>query len=38
MDIAGTSWVKADRPTAPKPATGFGVRVLNRLVQSYEIS
>lgn len=36
MDIAGVSWVKADRPTAPKPATGFGVRILNQLIKEYE--
>jgi leucyl aminopeptidase len=36
MDIAGTAWVKSDRPTAPKPAVGFGVRTLDRLVASYE--
>lgn len=36
MDIAGVSWVKADRPTAPKPATGFGVRILNSLVKQHE--
>lgn len=32
LDIAGTAWIKADKPTCPKPGTGFGVRVLDRLV------
>ncbi|MGB4056664.1 MAG: leucyl aminopeptidase [Alphaproteobacteria bacterium] len=32
MDIAGTAWIKADRPTVPKFGTGFGVRTLERLV------
>ncbi|MBP7064596.1 leucyl aminopeptidase [Ferrovibrio sp.] len=37
LDIAGTAWSKADKPTVPKGATAFGVRLLNRLVQdNYE--
>lgn len=36
MDIAGVAWIKSHRPTAPKPATGFGVRVLNQLIKQYE--
>jgi leucyl aminopeptidase len=37
MDIAGVAWIKKDRPTCPKPGTGFGVRVLNSLIQdNYE--
>jgi leucyl aminopeptidase len=32
MDIAGTAWIKADRPTVPKYGTGFGVRTLDRLI------
>ncbi len=37
LDIAGTAWSKADRPTVPRGATAFGVRLLNRLVQdNYE--
>ncbi len=32
MDIAGTAWIKADKPTVPKYGTGFGVRVLSDLV------
>lgn len=37
MDIAGTAWVSRDTPTASRQATGFGVRVLDRLVaDNYE--
>ena len=37
MDIAGTAWVKTDKPTVPKFGTGFGVRTLNQLVkQAYD--
>ncbi len=32
MDIAGTAWIGADKPTCPRPGTGFGVRVLDRLI------
>jgi leucyl aminopeptidase len=32
LDIAGTAWGDKDRPTTPKGATGFGVRLLDRLV------
>ncbi len=32
MDIAGTAWVKKDKPTVPKFGTGFGVRVLERFI------
>jgi leucyl aminopeptidase len=35
IDIAGTAWLKYDRPTGPRGATGFGVRVLDRLVADY---
>lgn len=35
MDIAGTAWRKSDQPTVPKFGTGFGVRVLNRLVADH---
>ena len=34
MDIAGTAWIKADKPTVPKYGTGFGVRVLEHLACS----
>ncbi len=32
IDIAGTAWWKSERATVPKGATGFGVRLLYRLV------
>jgi leucyl aminopeptidase len=32
VDIAGMAWSKTDRSTIPKGATGFGVRLLDRLV------
>jgi len=32
LDIAGVTWAKKDLPTAPKGATAFGVRLLDRLV------
>ena len=32
MDIAGTAWAYSDQPTVPKGATGFGVRLLDRMV------
>ncbi len=35
MDIAGVVYRKEDRPTTPKYATGYGVRVLNRLVADH---
>jgi leucyl aminopeptidase len=35
MDIAGTAWITSDRPTAPQPATGFGVRVLDKLIADH---
>jgi leucyl aminopeptidase len=37
LDIAGTAWSTKDSPTTPKGATGYGVRLLNRLVaDNYE--
>lgn len=36
LDIAGTAWSKEDKPTIPKGATAFGVRLLNELVAEYE--
>jgi leucyl aminopeptidase len=37
LDIAGTAWLPRDRPLGPKPATGFGVRLLERFVaDNYE--
>ncbi|HYM31503.1 MAG TPA: leucyl aminopeptidase, partial [Candidatus Cybelea sp.] len=35
LDIAGTAWSKKDKPTVPKGATAFGVRLLNRLVSDH---
>jgi len=35
LDIAGVTWSKADTPTVPKGGTGFGVRLLDRLVADY---
>jgi leucyl aminopeptidase len=32
LDVAGTVWSSKDAPTAPKGATGYGVRLLDRLV------
>lgn len=32
LDIAGVAWSGKGKPTAPKGATGFGVRLLNQLV------
>ena len=37
IDIAGVAWSKLDTATVPKGATGFGVRLLDRLVtDNYE--
>ena len=35
LDIAGTAWSNSEKPTVPKGATAFGVRLLNRLVQDH---
>jgi len=35
LDIAGTAWIKSDKPTCVKPATGFGVRVLDRFIAAH---
>jgi leucyl aminopeptidase len=35
LDIAGTAWTKTETDTVPKGATGFGVRLLNRLVEDF---
>jgi leucyl aminopeptidase len=32
LDIAGMAWSKKGKPTVPKGGTGFGVRLLDRLV------
>jgi len=33
LDIAGMAWAKKDMPTVPKGASGYGVRLLDRLVR-----
>jgi leucyl aminopeptidase len=35
LDIAGTAWNTKDKPTVPKGAPGFGVRMLDRLVAAH---
>ena len=35
LDIAGVTWTKKDLATAPKGATAFGVRLLDRLVADH---
>ncbi|MEE8172620.1 MAG: leucyl aminopeptidase [Alphaproteobacteria bacterium] len=36
LDIAGMAWMKrGDEPTVPKGASGFGVRLLDKLVADY---
>jgi leucyl aminopeptidase len=35
LDIAGTAWSSKDKDTAPKGATAFGVRLLDRLVADH---
>ncbi len=32
MDIAGVTWSKKDTPTVPKGGTGYGVRLLDRMI------
>lgn len=36
IDIAGTAWIKGDKPTVPRHGTGFGVRMLSHFVAGYE--
>ncbi|MDE7540309.1 leucyl aminopeptidase [Gluconobacter sphaericus] len=38
LDIAGTAWKTKASATAPKGATGFGVRLLDRFVKVHEAS
>ncbi|MGD9638116.1 MAG: leucyl aminopeptidase [Alphaproteobacteria bacterium] len=33
LDIAGTAWIKKDKPLYPKGATGFGVRLLDSFIK-----
>jgi leucyl aminopeptidase len=35
LDIAGVAWTKRDLPLAAKGATGFGVRLLDRLIADH---
>jgi len=35
LDIAGMAWSDSGKPTVPKGGTGYGVRLLNRLVADY---
>ena len=35
LDIAGVTWAKADRALTPKGGTGYGVRLLEKVVSSY---
>ena len=35
LDIAGVTWSTKDKPTVPKGGTGFGVRLLNRLIADH---
>ena len=35
LDIAGTAYSKSDKPTAPKPAAGYGVQLLDRLIADH---
>jgi leucyl aminopeptidase len=35
LDIAGPAWTEKDLPTAPKGATGFGVRILVELARRW---
>jgi leucyl aminopeptidase len=35
LDIAGTAWSNETKPTIPKGATAYGVRMLDRLVADH---
>ena len=35
LDIAGVTWSSKAKATVPKGGTGFGVRLLNRLVKDH---
>ncbi len=35
LDIAGMAWTDSAKPTVPKGGTGYGVRLLNRLVADH---
>jgi leucyl aminopeptidase len=36
LDIAGTAWENAGRPTEPKGAVGYGVRLFDEIARQYE--
>jgi len=36
LDIAGTAWENAGRPTEPKGAVGVGVRLFDEIARKYE--
>jgi leucyl aminopeptidase len=36
LDIAGKAWSDKSTPTVPKGGTGYGVRLLNRLVDDWQ--
>lgn len=35
LDIAGTAWTNAEKPTNPKGATAFGVRLLDAMIRDH---
>ena len=35
LDIAGTAWARKDQPITPKGAVGWGIRLLNALVETH---
>lgn len=35
LDIAGVTWSSKDKPTVPKGGTGYGVRLLDKLVSDF---
>jgi leucyl aminopeptidase len=35
LDIAGKAWSEKAKPTVPKGGTGFGVRLLNQMIDDW---
>ena len=35
LDIAGKAWSEKGKPTVPKGGTGFGVRLLNQMIDDW---
>ena len=35
LDIAGVTWSKTNKATVPRGGTGFGVRLLDRLIANH---